>query len=84
VDQSTGKPTVRYLWDNVIIEHVELSGSIVARSAGLTLIEKDLRNSLKWLRRARSIALDTFQNDEAQTYVAATNREAFDDVKGFL
>ena len=52
--------------------------------SGLSLIEKDLRNALKWLKRAEMIARNSLPSDGTHTHVAATDREAFDDVKAFF
>jgi hypothetical protein len=83
-DDATGKATVRYLLNGVMIDHVKLSGAVAERLSGLALIEKDLKNSLKWISRAQILvgSVGPFKPD-AQ-YVQGLDREVFDDVKAFF
>lgn len=84
IDQATGKPVIRYMWDNVLIDHVELRGAIVDRFSGLSLIEKDLNNALAWFKKAERIAIDASPPDTTDAYFSASARDVFDDVKAFF
>lgn len=85
IDQSTGEPSARFLWNGLLLQAIEVTGKNISRLAGLTLIDKDLNNAKKWFEKAKALA-STQDNLEASsdTYITSSNREVFDDVKAYF
>jgi len=82
VDPATGSASVDYYWDDELSPKVKLTGKIVDRYSGYSLIKKDLDNALRWITKVEDLAKN-FHQDDAR-YVAATDRELFDNIKAFF
>lgn len=85
IDPKSGEPKVSYLYNREIVRKVELSGNFAAKLAGLSLIEKDLKNAKKWMRKIQELSKDMIsdEGDDSQ-YFYARNREVFDEIKAFF
>jgi hypothetical protein len=83
VDANTGVTEHRYLWDGVEAKKVQISGALAERIAGLTLIQKDLTNALRWIDRAIELAKPHISGSEPGWF-KDEDRNTFDDVKAYF
>jgi hypothetical protein len=83
LDPVTGELQVDYYLDGKLLPTVRIIGKVVEQFAGAWLLEKDLRNSLKWFRKAEALA-DSVSLAKPNENVRLENREIGDDVKALF
>ncbi|WP_102363275.1 hypothetical protein [Vibrio cyclitrophicus] len=81
IDPQTGQAHVHYFWKRNKVPLVEITGKLPNKLSGLTLIQKDLGNALKWMQLAQNLAKGT---DITGNFVKANNRETFDVIKALF
>jgi len=85
IDQSSGEPSARFLWNGLLLQAIEVTGKNISRLEGLTLIDKDLHNAKKWLEKAHALSkTQEVPEVSTETYIASKDREIFDDVKAYF
>jgi hypothetical protein len=82
LDPVTGTLSVDYYWDQRLAPKVQISGKLVERLSGYTLIKKDLDNALCWMKRAEELADGTRKPEEG--FFAVADREAGDAMKAYF
>lgn len=83
VDQSTGEAKIDYYWEGTLATKVQITGPLVDRMSGLTLIEKDLSNAHKWMKLAEKLVGST-SVPTGGGYFRAADRDTFDTVKAYF
>jgi hypothetical protein len=83
VDKSTGSSDVTYQWDGKVAPKIQLTGKLVDKLSGYSLIKKDLDNALRWMKKAESISANDPSRLESG-YFQPKDRDAFDDVKAYF
>lgn len=83
INPATGAASINYFWDEHLAPKVEISGKLVDKLSGYTLIKKDLDNALKWMKLAEKLASGV-QSPEDKGYVHMTDRETFDVIKAYF
>lgn len=83
IDPNTGEVTYKYYWKRNEAPKIEITGPLVKRLAGYTLIQKDLVNCLKWIQQAKALASEELPKDGASFYIPS-NRDSFNIVKALF
>ena len=81
IDPETGKGVVKYFWKRNLVPKVEITGKLPNKLSGLTLIQKDLNNALKWMQMAKGLIGDERKNPG---YIFCKDRDIFDHVKALF
>ncbi|CAE6927430.1 conserved protein of unknown function [Ectopseudomonas oleovorans] len=79
VDKGTHQTSRRYLYKNKPCSREVVTGRLAEQFAGYSLIDKDVRSCISWLREIERLYSDSGQAREA---AVSTDREKFDIVKG--
>jgi len=74
---------IDYYWDGKLAPKVHITGKLVDRLSGYSLIKKDLDNALKWMRLAKALANEHRPAGEG-AYLETKNRDVFDLVKAYF
>jgi len=83
IDPISGEIRVRYYWKRKPLPQVRLEGILAEQLAGYTLIEKDLKNVVGWMKHAESLVPAGHFKEELN-YKRSENREVFDLIKGLF
>jgi hypothetical protein len=85
IDPSTGATSVHYLWKGMLIPKVTLTGKIADTISGLTLIQKDLENAKRWVKRALDLtSIEHALMPEGATHIHLQDRTRADEAKAFF
>jgi len=83
LNPENGEVTLNYFWDDQAIPKVRLTGRRAGRLAGLTLIQKDLKNCANWMAKASELA-KTLKGDTEAQFTRFEDRDVADQVKGLF
>ena len=83
LDQATGEAKINYYWEGTLAPKVQMTGPLVDRVSGMTLIEKDLSNAHKWMKLAKKLA-ESKSSPLESGYFRAEDRDTFDTVKAYF
>jgi hypothetical protein len=83
LDGTTGEIIVDYYWKGTNVEKVAVTGGIVRRYAGLTMIQRDLQNAWRWSRYAAEL-LDGVGLSNTVPFQSIDNRDVGDLIKGLF
>lgn len=85
IDPITGAQTVHYLWKDIIVPKIQLTGKIAETISGLTLIQKDLENAKRWVKRALELTSAEAEPMSGDVqYVHLKERTSADEAKAFF
>lgn len=89
IDEKTGAPQVYYLYKDLMVQRIEISGIQAERISGLSLIQKDLINAKQWIHQVRNLMKKgssdkNEKSDDDVNYTYNTDREIYDQVKGLF
>lgn len=82
LDTESGKSITQYLWDGQPVPQVTLTGAVAEQISGLALIQKDLANALRWVKKATQLA--SALESSGGRYTQITDREVGDEVKSLF
>ncbi len=80
LDTDTGSSTTKYFWDGQPIPQVTLTGAVAEQISGLALIQKDLSNALRWVKKATTLT-ESLNSTGDTKYLQITDRELGDEIK---
>ena len=83
VDNATGEIHYHYYWKRNKAPKVEITGLLPNKLSGLTLIQKDLGNALRWIKAAKELTPKNIDSSKGFYYLA-DNRSTFDLVKALF
>jgi hypothetical protein len=83
IEPLTGEVHALYYCKRKLMPQVPLQGFLSEQLAGYVLIEKDLQNALRWVKRAESLVEPDLLNTKS-TYISSDNRDTYDLAKGLF
>lgn len=83
LNPDTGETSVEYRWDGKPVPQVTLTGAAAERLSGLALIQKDLANALRWIKRAEEL-ISALMSSEDTKYYRVEDRKVGDEVKALF
>jgi len=83
INPQTGEVSYKYFWKRNEVPKIEITGPLVNRLSGLTLIQKDLTNCISWIKKAKEMTSLSIGKENAE-YVSNDDRETFNVVKALF